>query len=297
MTQATLTNRIGLGFMSLLARLPLPLVRGLGWVLGRGLHLVAVRRRHIARTNWALCFPQQSEAERHRAIRQHFVHFAQAWLDRGWLWEGDPQTVRRRLTLSGDLQALAGTEPTVVFAPHFVGMDAGWTALTLQLSRRFCTIYAEQLNADVDRWMAEGRRRFGEPHVVAKTLGVRPLVAALRDGEPLYLLPDMDYGPAESVFVPFFGVPAATVSSLPRLARLARAKVVPVTSRLTPDGYEVVVHPAWEGYPGGDVETDTAGMNQRLERLILDAPAQYYWVHKRFKTRPEGEPSFYGGRD
>lgn len=297
MTQATLTNRIGLGFMSLLARLPLPLVRGLGWVLGQGLHLVAVRRRHIARTNWALCFPQQSEAERHRAIRQHFVHFAQAWLDRGWLWEGDPQTVRRRLTLSGDLQALAGTEPTVVFAPHFVGMDAGWTALTLQLPRRFCTIYAEQLNADVDRWMAEGRRRFGEPHVVAKTQGVRPLVAALRDGEPLYLLPDMDYGPAESVFVPFFGVPAATVSSLPRLARLARAKVVPVTSRLTPDGYEVVVHPAWEGYPGGDVETDTAGMNHRLERLILDAPAQYYWVHKRFKTRPEGEPSFYGGRD
>ena len=297
MTQATLTNRIGLGFMSLLARLPLPLVRGLGWVLGRGLHLVAVRRRHIARTNWALCFPQQSEAERHRAIRQHFVHFAQAWLDRGWLWEGDPQTVRRRLTLSGDLQALAGTEPTVVFAPHFVGMDAGWTALTLHLERRFCGIYAEQLNADVDRWMAQGRQRFGSPHILARGQGVRPMVAAMRAGEPLYLLPDMDHGRADSVFVPFFGVTAATLTSLPRFARLARAKVVPVTSRLTPDGYEVVVHPAWEGYPGGDVETDTAGMNQRLERLILDAPAQYYWVHKRFKTRPEGEPSFYGGRD
>lgn len=297
MTQGSLINRLGVGFMRLLAHLPLPVVRGLGWLLGRGLHLVAARRRHIARTNWALCFPEQGEAQRHAAVRQHFVHFAQAWLDRGWLWEGSPGTVRRRLRLTGDLSALEGDTPTVIFAPHFVGLDAGWTALTQQLPRRFCTIYAEQLNADVDRWMAEGRRRFGEPHVVAKTQGVRPLVAALRAGEPLYLLPDMDHGRDQSVFVPFYGVPTATITSLPRFAQMARAQVVPVTSRITPEGYEVVVHSPWPGYPGHDVLADTVEMNLRLERLILDAPTQYYWVHKRFKTRPEGEPSFYGGRD
>ena len=297
MSQGSLTNRLGVGFMRVLARLPLPVVRGLGWLLGQGLHLVAVRRRHIARTNWSLCFPRHGEAERNRAVREHFVHFAQAWLDRGWLWEGAPEAVRRRLRLTGDLAALAGDTPTVIFAPHFVGLDAGWTALTQQLQRRFCTIYAEQLNADVDRWMAEGRRRFGDPHVVAKTQGVRPLVAALRAGEPLYLLPDMDHGRDESVFVPFFGVPAATITSLPRFARLARAQVVPVTSRLTPQGYEVTVHPAWADYPGGDVEADTADMNRRLEQLIQAMPSQYYWVHKRFKTRPEGQPSVYGGRD
>jgi len=297
MTLDSLTNRLGLGFMRVLAHLPLPVVRGLGWLLGQGLHLVAVRRRHIARTNWALCFPQHGPAERHRAVRAHFVCFAQAWLDRSWLWEGRPEVVRERLRLKGDLQALAGDLPTVIFAPHFVGLDAGWTALTQQLDRRFCTIYAEQLNADVDRWMAAGRRRFGQPHVVAKTQGVRPVVAAVRAGEPLYLLPDMDHGRDESVFVPFFGVPAATITSLPRFARLGRAQVLPVTSRLTPQGYEVQVHAPWATYPGDDVVSDTAQMNRALQALIEAMPEQYYWVHKRFKTRPEGQASVYGGRD
>ena len=179
------------------------------------------------------------------------------------------------------------------FVPHFYGMDAGWTAVTAHLPRRFCGIYAEQLNPDVDRWMAQGRQRFGDPHIVAMRQGLKPLVSALRDGLPLYLLPDMDYGTRDSVFVPFFGIPTATLTSLSRFARLSRARVVPVVSRLTPDGYEVVVHPAWDAYPTADVEADTALMNRRLEGFIASMPEQYYWVHKRFKTRPEGEASLY----
>ncbi|MDM7941067.1 MAG: lipid A biosynthesis acyltransferase [Hydrogenophaga sp.] len=290
-----ITNRLGLVFMRLLARLPLSWVRALGWLLGHVLHAVAGRRRRIARTNWGVCFPEQGTTERNRAVRRHFVFFAQAWLDRSWLWEASDATIRRRLTLTGDLQALAGNEPTVLFAPHFVGMDAGWTALTAHLERRFCGIYAEQLNADVDRWMSQGRQRFGEPHIVAMRQGLKPLVAALRQGLPLYLLPDMDYGTRDSVFVPFFGVQTATITSLSRFARMARARVVPVVSRLTPSGYEVKVHSPWVDYPSGDVEADTAMMNTCLEEFIRMAPEQYYWVHKRFKTRPGGEPSFYAG--
>ena len=206
-----LANWLGLGFMRLLARLPLTWIRALGWLLGRALHAVAGRRRRIALTNWALCFPDQPAAEREAAVRRHFVLFAQAWLDRSWLWEAGPEVVRRRLLLKGDLGALEGDRPTVMFAPHFVGMDAGWTAITAHLPRRFCGIYAEQLNPDVDRWMAQGRQRFGDPHIVAMRQGLKPLVSALRDGLPLYLLPDMDYGAADSVFVPFYGVPAATI--------------------------------------------------------------------------------------
>lgn len=287
-------NRLGLGFMHLLAHLPLSWVRAMGWLLGHALHLLAARRRRIARTNWALCFPGDSEAQRHRAVRHHFVLFAQAWLDRSWLWEADRDTVRRRLSFQGDLQALEGTEPTVLFAPHFVGMDAGWTALTVHLQRRCCGIYAGQLNPDVDRWMAQGRQRFGDPHIVAMRQGLKPLIAALRAGEPLYLLPDMDYGDRDSVFVPFFGIPTATISSLPRFARLSGARVVPIVSRLTRDGYEVRVMPPWVGYPSGDPLADTALMNQRLEAMIATMPEQYYWVHKRFKTRPPGEASLYG---
>lgn len=287
-------NALVLGLMRLLARAPLPLVRALGWVFGRTLHAVAGRRRRIARTNWALCFPDESEAQRHAAVRQHFVRFAQAWLDRSWLWHGSPDTVRRRLRLDGEPAQLAGDTPTVIFAPHFVGLDAGWTALTSQLERRFCTIYAEQLNKAVDRWILDGRQRFGHAHIVPRRQGLKPLVAALRAGEPLYLLPDMDYGAADSVFVPFYGVPAATITSLSRFARLARAQVVPVISRLTPQGYDITVLPRWEGYPSDDPVADTARMNALLQDMIATMPEQYFWVHKRFKTRPPGETALYG---
>ncbi len=293
----TLLSLAVLGMLRITRHLPLSWLRALGavlgWLLGRVLHAVAGRRRRIALTNWALCFPDQPAAAREAAVRRHFVLFAQAWLDRSWLWEAGPEVVRRRLLLKGDLGALEGDRPTVMFAPHFVGMDAGWTAITAHLPRRFCGIYAEQLNPDVDRWMAQGRQRFGDPHIVAMRQGLKPLVSALRDGLPLYLLPDMDYGTRDSVFVPFFGIPTATLTSLSRFARLSRAQVVPVVSRLTPGGYEVVVHPAWEAYPTADVEADTARMNRRLEGFIAAMPEQYYWVHKRFKTRPEGEPGLY----
>lgn len=292
---ASLGARLGIGFMRLLARLPLSWVRGLGWALGQVLHTVAGRRRRIARANWAACFPEQSERERDAAVRRHFVFFAQAWLDRSWLWEAPDAVVKRRLVLKGNLAAFDGDKPTVIFAPHFVGLDAGGLALTAKLPRRFCTVYAEQVNADIDRWMAAGRQRFGRPHVVNKRQGLRPIVAAVRDGFPLYLLPDMDHGDRDAVFVPFFGVKAATVTSLPRLARLGKAQVVPVLTRLVPEGYEVTVLPAWDGYPGGTVEEDTAEMNRQLEAFVRTMPEQYYWVHKRFKTRPPGEPPFYVG--
>ncbi|WP_137917792.1 lipid A biosynthesis acyltransferase [Hydrogenophaga sp. 2FB] len=288
-----LVNRLGVAFMHLLAILPLSWVRGLGWLLGQALHALALKRRRIAHVNWRLCFPQDSAAERKRAVRRHFVYFAQAWLDRGWLWQAPLATVQKRLTLTGDLQALQGNEPTVLFAPHFVGMDAGWTALTAHLERRFCGLYAEQANVGLDSWMAEGRQRFGQPHVVAKRQGIKPLVAAMRQGLPLYLLPDMDHGMRDAAFVPFFGVQTATLMSLSRLARLGRARVVPVVSRLTREGYEVTVMSPWPDYPTDDAEADTAEMNRYLEGYICNAPEQYYWVHKRFKTRPGTEPSFY----
>lgn len=287
-------NALGLAVMRVLARLPLPWVRALGWGLGHVLHVVAARRRRIALVNWGLCFPGQPAAVAAQAVRQHFVYFAQAWLDRSWLWHASPAKVQARLTLVGDTEVFQNANPLVLLAPHFVGLDAGWTALTMGVARRFSTIYAAQLNPDVDRWIQTGRLRFGSPHLVPRHKGVRPVVAALRAGEPLYLLPDMDYGPDDSVFVPFFGVQAATVPSLSRLAHLSHAQVVPVVAHLTPQGYTVRVLPAWTAYPTGDALADTTLMNQRLEALIAQAPEQYFWVHKRFKSRPPGAPPVYG---
>lgn len=283
----------GVALMRLLRYLPLPVLRGLGWALGHVLLVLAVRRRRIAEVNLALCFPLLNPARRRRILRQHFVFFVQAWLDRSWLWGASPELVRRRLRLTGQVQELNASTPTLLFAPHFVGMDAGWMALTAHVQRRFCGLYARQRNPALDQWMAEGRSRFGEPHIVAKNAGLKALVSALRAGEPLYLLPDMDYGPRDSVFVPFFGVSAATVPSLSRFARMGSARVLPVVSRMTPGGYEVTVLSPWPGFPSDDVLADTARMNRELEAWVNTTPEQYYWVHKRFKTRPHGEPSFY----
>ena len=145
----------------------------------------------------------------------------------------------------------------------------------------------------VDAWILAGRQRFGKVRLFGRVQGVKAIVAALRAGEPLYLLPDMNYGPQESVFVPFYGVAAATVPSLSRFARLARAKVVPVITRMTSQGYEVQVMPAWADFPSDDMLADTALMNQRLQSFIDTMPDQYFWVHKRFKDRPPGVPGVY----
>ena len=141
--------------------------------------------------------------------------------------------------------------------------------------------------------MRAGRLRFGRATLLSRQDGLKPVVRALREGQMLYLLPDMDLGPQESIFVPFFGIPTATVPSLPRFAKLGGARVVPVVTRLTRAGYEVRVHPAWPNYPSNDVAADTARMNAELQAWIDTMPEQYYWVHKRFKTRPPGEPSVY----
>src|SRR5690606_17819844 len=147
-----------------------------------------------------------------------------------------------------------------------------------------------QSNAVLDAWILEGRHRFGRSRPFGRADGVRGLVSALRGGEVMYLLPDMNFGPEESIFVPFYGVQAATVPSLSRFAKLGRARVVPVGTRLTPAGYEVRVLEACAGFPTDDVVADTTRMNERLQEWIAEMPAQYYWVHKRFKTRPPGEP-------
>ena len=283
----------GILFMQLLAMLPLNVVRAMGKLLGWVLYAAVVPRRRVVMANLSLCFPEHSADHLQVLTRQTFVYFAQAWLDRSWVWHAPKSWILRRVTLTGAIEELAGNQPTVVFVPHFVGMDAAWGGVTLRIPRPSTTIYTDQSNKLVDRWILRGRRRWGNMRLFGRVEGVKPIVAAIRGGQPLYLLPDMDFGPQESIFVPFFGVPTATVPSLSRFARLGRAKVVTVVVSMTASGYQVNVLPAWENFPTDDVVADTALMNQKLEGYIRSQPAQYFWVHKRFKTRPEGVQEIY----
>ena len=288
------TSRLGLALMHLLAKLPLPVLRGIGWGVGRLLFILAAPRRKIALRNLELCFPEVPAAQRRAWAKETFVVFCQTFIDRSWLWFGSEALVRSRVQLTGALHELEGDTATIVFAPHFYSMDAGGLALPLNTPREFTSIFATNPDPVLDAWFMAGRQRFGKVRMLNRADGVKPIIQCLRKGGLLYLLPDMDYGPSDSVFVPFFAVPdAATIPSLSRFARLGRAKVVPVLSRMTKTGYDIEVLPAWQNFPTDDVEADTTRQNRELEAQIRTMVPQYYWVHKRFKTRPEGEPSVY----
>jgi len=286
-------SQLGLRLFQLLGFLPLPLLRALGSLLGSALYVGARWRRHVVLQNLRVCFPQKSEAQRLAIAKQAFVYFAQAWLDRSWLWHRSPSCIQARVLFTGAVDELTADVPTVIFAPHFVGLDVGWTLLTLSVPKHFTTIFTPQSNPVAGAWMTQGRSRFGQVELFQREDGVKTIVSSLRNNAWLYLLPDMNFGPEESIFVPFFGEPAATVPSLSRFAKLGRARVLPVVTRMTSSGYEVEVLKAWNDFPTDDAQADTVLMNQHLETYIQEMPAQYFWVHKRFKTRPEGADPIY----
>lgn len=280
--------------MRLIAPWPLPLIRGMGWLFGAILYLLAVRRRRIAGVNLRLCFPQWTPGQHQRMVWRHFIAFGQSVLDRAWLWHAPESVLHQRLRWTGDLQALKAPGPLVIFAPHFVGLDAGGMAVSMALRpSAVAFIFVAQSNAAVEQWVRGGRERMGNTRPYFRREGMRKILAGLRRGDALHLSPDMDFNREESIFVPFMGVQAATVPSLSRLAKVAGARVVPVVTRMTPGGYTIEAHPPVDAFPTEDLYADTARMNELLAGYIQSMPAQYHWVHRRFKTRPEGEPGVY----
>jgi KDO2-lipid IV(A) lauroyltransferase len=286
-------TRFALWLLKGLGRLPLRWVRGLGGALGALFYLVSAERRSVALTNVGLCFPELSPPERRQLARAHFGVFAQALLDRGFLWWGTPSLIQSRVRWVDfhHFEAARTRGPVILLAPHFVGLDAGGVLATL--TWRLVSIYSNQKNPEFNRAVLEGRSRFNSPVLLSRQDGVRGALKALREGLPFYYLPDMDFGARDAIFVPFFGVPAATVTAVPRLARLADALVVPCVTRMTPMGYEVRLYPAWENFPGGDVVLATERLNAFIEARVREMPEQYLWTHKRFKTRPPGEARVY----
>lgn len=288
----TMLSRLLLALLWLLHLLPLPVLRALGGGIGRLLYPLAGERRRVALTNLRLCFPELSEAERERIARRHFVAFARAFLDRTLLWWAPRARLERLLTLrGGEHLKSADGRPTLLLAPHFVGLDAGGTMMTL--ATPLVSVYSNQKNPVFNAVLLAGRLRFNAPVLLSRQDGMRRALKALKDGYPFYYLPDMDFGARDSIFAPFFGVPAATITGVSRLARVAGARVVPVITRMTPRGYEVELLPPWPDYPGASVEADTRRMNAFIEAQVRTMPEQYFWLHKRFKTRPPGEAKIY----
>jgi len=288
-------SRIAIFLLWLIHFLPLGVQAAIGNAIGAALFWLIAERRHVTRINLAKCFPGMAPAARERLARAHMRAFTRSLVERGLLWWAPRERLERLIRVEGleHLRALGGS-PAILFVPHFVGMDAGFTRLTCELD--MVGIYSRPKDARFARLLALGRGRFGDQRQVSRQEGVRvPIMAMMREHRPFYYLPDQDYGPRDAVFVPFFGVAAATVPGLSRIARLASAKVLPCVTRMQPGGggYVVRIEPPWADFPTQDVEADTRRMNAYIEQVAQEIPEQYLWMHKRFKTRPPGEARFY----
>ena len=224
--------------------------------------------------------------------RQHFIAFSRAVLDRTLGWWASKERLQRMIRVKGEEHLIVpeGTS-LIVLSPHFVGLDAAATRLTMLAAG--CTVYSKQKNPVFDKLLFDGRHRFQRCLLLSRQDGMRKVIKAIKQGLPFYYLPDMDFGPEDSIFVPFFGVPAATIPGVSRLARLTGARVIACVTRQVADGYEVEITPAWDNFPGESVEADTELVNRFIESQVLHMPEQYFWLHKRFKTRPPGEQRFY----
>lgn len=276
--------------------LPLAWQAAGGRALGALLWRVAGSRRRITLRNLALCFPQASEQARERMAREVFAWFSRSVLERGLLWFAPPSRLRRLIHLEGDWQfADRHDGPVMWLVPHFVGLDVAGVAVQLNIRRGLASIYQAQSNPVIDAAMRRARLRHGNTSIFSRAEGARPLLKAVRQGFGFFNLPDMDFGGRDAEFVPFFGVPASTLVAPSRMARSLGMTVQPVVARLLPggQGYSVRFLPPWTDFPTDDPVADTRRMNAWIEAQVLDCPQQYFWVHKRFKTRPPGEPSLY----
>jgi len=285
-------TRLFLALMWLLHWLPLPLLAALGRGLGLLLYALVSERRHVTLTNLGLCFPHLSATEKSALARRHFAAFGRSILELGLWWHASPERIRRLVRLEGGEKLTAYKDkPVILLVPHFVGIDAGWIRLALE--HGLVAIYTRQKNRVFESAMNGGRLRFGNCELASRQEGTRKALKAMKGGRFFHYSPDMDYGPKESVFVPFFGMQTATITGLARLAKLTGATVIPVVTRMTSDGYVASVGEPWADFPGDDEEANARRLNSFIEAEELKSPEQYYWLHKRFKTRPPGEQGVY----
>ncbi len=280
--------RLGVALLWLIHFLPFSVISA----IGRGLGTLAfyLGQARVAGINIDACFPELSEQERKRMLRTHFAYVGESVLCLGLLWWAPAERIARLVQVEGAENYLPyrGKKPVIGFAPHFVGVEMG--TIRLALDYEAAAIYSRQKDLYLNELLLKSRTRFKPITMIARQDGLRGALRALRQGLTLYVLPDMDMGREDSVFVPFFGIPAATVPILSRLSAISGAVVIPAITRRRSDGqgYIVKIYEAWENFPTADLVADTRRMNEFLEARVREMPEQYFWVHKRFRTRPDG---------
>ena len=287
---------LGLGLLWLVVQLPyrvlLRLGRGLGWLM----YHVAGSRRRIATRNLELCFPHMPAAKREQLLKENFASTGIAFFEMAmsWWWPRDKLAQLAHIEGIEHLQhAQAQGQGVILMAIHFTTLEIG--AALLGQVHTIDGMYREHRNPLFDFVQRRGRERHNLDATAIEREDVRAMIKVLRKGRAIWYAPDQDYGPKQSLFAPLFGVQAATVTATTKFARLGRSIVLPFTQQRLPDGqgYRLTIHPPLADFPGETEEADCLRVNAWVEQAIVSCPAQYLWAHRRFKTRPPGEPKLY----
>ncbi|MBP6020918.1 MAG: lipid A biosynthesis lauroyl acyltransferase [Burkholderiaceae bacterium] len=289
----TIQKALIAGLLRALSWLPYGLVARLGSMLGAALYRIPSRRKQILLTNLRLCFPDMPPDERDAMGRDTFRHVIRSYLERGIQWYGSAARLSALVELDSAIPLQDNyDQPTIFMGFHFAAIEAG--CMYYSIKHPVASLYSPMSDVATDSIALKQRSRFGT-EMIPRHSSARQILKTLKSGKPIMLAADMDFGLRDSVFVPFFGVQACTLTAVSRLAQLGRARVVPFVTTVLPNyrGYKLSILKPLENYPSGDLHADALHMNQLLETEILKIPEQYYWVHRRFKRRPEGHPPIY----
>lgn len=280
----------------LIQLLPFSVLHKIADVTGWLAYYLVVPRRRVGEINLLKCFPEWSESKRRQLLKQHFRHMAKLLFEYGLYWYAPADRLRGFVTYQDKHHldnALAAGEKIILLYPHFTAFEMA--LYTLNQDIPLISMYSHQKNKAMDEQILKGRHRYNNVFLIGRTEGLRAIIKQLRKSDaPFVYLPDQDFGRNDSIFVDFFGIPTATIAGLSRIATMTGAKVIPAIPTRQKDNTVVLrFYPAWENFPGNDTTIDTQRMNDFIEARIRENPEQYFWLHKRFKTRPEGEAGFY----
>ena len=290
---------LGLGVLWLVVQLPYKVQLCIGRMLGAVMYRIAGDRRRIAARNLELCFPDKTAAERERLLKENFASTGIAFFEMAMSWWWSKPRLAKLAHVEGLEyleQAQREGKGVILMAFHFTTLEIG--AALLGQQHTIDGMYREHNNALFDFIQRRGRERHNADSLAVERDDVRGMLKLLRSGRAIWYAPDQDYGAKQSIFVPLFGIPAATVTATSKFAKLGKAKVVPFTQQRLADGsgYKLVIHAPLSDFPGESDEADCLRINQWVERAIRECPEQYLWAHRRFKTRPPGEPKLYDKR-
>jgi len=284
---------IGFGITWCLARMPYTWLMRAGRVLGRLLLVLPGHRRHVASVNLALCFPELTDAQRHDLLRRHFESLGMGMMEIVLSWWAPAARLRPLACVDGMEHfedALKEGRGVILLMAHFTTVEIATTLLAMNVP--LYATYRPHNNALFEEVMRRARQRHAP---VIDHGNIRVMLRALKNNKAVWYSPDQDYDGKHSVFVPFFGVPAATMTATAELARLSGAVVIPIFPERLPGGkgYRITLQPALDNLPSGDIERDTARINALFEEQVRRIPEQYLWVHRRFKSRPPGSKRVY----